>query len=323
MSWSQLSQQADAYYADLSRIKRLKKQQAQVSKQLHFSKAEVKRLQRLVYESEEKLNEFEKESFKNRLKKWLTNWEEKLNEEEQILIHRKLKLEEALSICEQLSDEYNAYEQQLVNLNQLEIEAKITVIKLQMESWLKEHNIEKANKLQKLTKKLQQSEKILQEVKEAIFAGEQAKKALLNAYESLQDARGLSTWDTIGGGLLVTDLKYKKIDVGNAYLQSAQRKLQQFQNELLDIDEIPAKHLHVSTSGVVKFADYFIDGIFSSLHVGSKIDEAQAYTRATIDDVKEVLERVKGKEQMMLTIILELKEEIEKIYKSSEGPLNL
>ena len=323
MTWYDLRQKADKHYADLAKLKRLKKQQVQLSKQLYYAKGEVKRLQQLVVESEAKLTKFERDHFMNRIKKWFINWEEQLSEQEQVIVHTKLKYEEARVFCEQLSDEYNVIEQQLATLNELELEAKITVVKLQMESWLATHHVEKAKQLQKLTLKLQNAEKMLVEIKQAHHAGDEAMQSLNDAYEALKEAKGFSYWDTLGGGILVTGLKHEKMDTGNAHLQSAQWKLQQFQNELLDIDELPHQHLQVSTTGFVKFADYFFDGIFSALHVGAKIDEAKTYTRKAIHDVSIVLERVIAKEIQTQNLISELKEEIEKIYKTNEQPLNL
>ena len=61
-----------------------------------------------------------------------------------------------------------------------------------------------------------------------------------------------------GGGLIATHLKHDALDQSENYLHSAQIALQRFHNELLDVQEMSTKSLHVETDGFVKFADYFL-----------------------------------------------------------------
>ena len=80
---------------------------------------------------------------------------------------------------------------------------------------------------------------ILREISEAEEAGEVASGALRSALDGLDSAEGMSMWDTfLGGGLIVSALKYSEIDSSDDYVGRAERALRHFKTELMDVQNI-------------------------------------------------------------------------------------
>ncbi len=53
-----------------------------------------------------------------------------------------------------------------------------------------------------------------------------------------------------GGGLIATHLKHDALDKTESYLHNAQIALQRFQNELLDVQDMATKSLHIETDAL-------------------------------------------------------------------------
>lgn len=125
------------------------------------------------------------------------------------------------------------------------------------------------------------------EITEAISAGHEAKIALRRALKSLEGAKDYSTWDTfLGGGLIATSLKHSKLDESENAIHAAQRSLQKFQTELLDIQQINAENLSVERDSFVTFADYIFDDIFSAWSTHSKINNSIDHINETISSLE-------------------------------------
>lgn len=106
--------------------------------------------------------------------------------------------------------------------------------------------------------KLQSQKK---ELTEAIWAGKDALRTTNQVLETLDSAKGWSTWDIVGGGLLVDIAKHRELDHAQEQVEQLQIDLRRFKTELVDV-EITAE-LQVSVDGFLKFADFFFDGLFA------------------------------------------------------------
>lgn len=143
------------------------------------------------------------------------------------------------------------------------------------------------------------------EITEAISAGHEAKIALRRALKSLEGAKDYSTWDTfLGGGIIATSLKHSKLDESENAIHAAQRSLQKFQTELLDIQQINAENLSVERDSFVTFADYIFDDIFSAWSTHSKINNS-------IDHINET---ISGLEHTTVQLEKQLKEDQDMLY---------
>ena len=97
------------------------------------------------------------------------------------------------------------------------------------------------------------------EIREAIDAADAALKHLGNAADMLDDAGRWGIVDMLGGGLITTLLKHRKISDAQDEIDEAKRALRIFVKELDDVDE--ATGLNVELGSGLQFADIFFDAV--------------------------------------------------------------
>jgi hypothetical protein len=124
-----------------------------------------------------------------------------------------------------------------------------------------------------------------QEAREAHAAGLVARQLLVDAHDLLGSARSWSTWDTFGGGGLLTDMmKYDKLDRVAQTLRQADHALGIFSRELADLQLGGVGGVQVD--GLTRTFDVWFDNIFTDWAVRSRIQEAAArvgQALATVD----------------------------------------
>jgi hypothetical protein len=111
------------------------------------------------------------------------------------------------------------------------------------------------------------------EVREAIDAADAALKHLGNAADMLDDAGRWGIVDMIGGGLITTMLKHRKISDAQDEIDETKRALRIFVKELDDVDEVTG--LNVELGSGLQFADIFFDGVLADWIAQNKIDRAK------------------------------------------------
>ena len=111
------------------------------------------------------------------------------------------------------------------------------------------------------------------EIREAIDAADAALKHLGNAADMLDDAGRWGIVDMLGGGLITTLLKHRKISDAQDEIDEAKRALRIFVKELDDVDE--ATGLNVDLGSGLQFADIFFDGVLADWIAQNKIDRAK------------------------------------------------
>lgn len=111
------------------------------------------------------------------------------------------------------------------------------------------------------------------ELREAISAGESAKRLLGQVQDDLDAARGFGTWDMLGGGLIATASKHERLDSAQSTIRAAQQALCDFRTELADVSDIRVPNIQIGPFAT--FMDYFFDDIFSDWYVQSSIRKAQ------------------------------------------------
>ena len=111
------------------------------------------------------------------------------------------------------------------------------------------------------------------EIREAIAAADAALKHLGNAADMLDDAGRWGIVDMLGGGLITTLLKHRKISDAQDEIDEAKRALRIFVKELNDVDE--ATGLNVELGSGLQFADIFFDGVLADWIAQNKIDRAK------------------------------------------------
>lgn len=159
--------------------------------------------------------------------------------------------------------------------------------------WLLVNNHAEATRLERLYGQKTILATSIHEIIEAITAGNEAKIALKRALESLEGAKDYSTWDTfLGGGIIATSLKHSKLDESEEAIHYAQRSLQRFHTELLDIQKVSIENLSIERDSFVTFADYVFDDIFSAWSTHSKINNSIDRMGQTLQDLSNISDQL-------------------------------
>lgn len=122
---------------------------------------------------------------------------------------------------------------------------------------------------------------------QAMAAGNVALKVLSSVSRSLQSASSWGTLDMIGGGIVTSMAKHSKIDRARSQLARANAAVQEFQRLSRSVSvQIAAV---IEMDGMTRFADFFLDDIFSDIAVQSKISRSRKSVAVASGQVRAVL----------------------------------
>jgi hypothetical protein len=134
----------------------------------------------------------------------------------------------------------------------------------------------------------------LHEIGEAIQAADAAWRALSAVRDRLGSASSWSTYDTFfGGGVISSAFKHARLDEAARAASHADRCLAVLRTELADIHDEPVTTPRLTTDGVTRFVDVWLDNIFTDLSVRNRIKQGQRNVAHTMQLVREVHSRLK------------------------------
>ncbi|MEN2768425.1 hypothetical protein [Ornithinibacillus xuwenensis] len=195
---------------------------------------------------------------------------EKLDKENQEVITVQLQLEEANKTLDDIHTSIQEVKNKISAVINSEVEYQGLIEKKELR--IKQGDSNLADELIKLTDEEGNMQAYVNELREAMSAGEQALDALDKAIDSLEGARNWGTLDMFGGGMLSGAMKHSKLDKASDHIHIAQSKMRAFQKELLDIDQMI--HIDIDVSDLLKFADFFFDGIITDWMVQGRIEDS-------------------------------------------------
>lgn len=217
------------------------------------------------------------------------NMDERLEEERKEVAAVQLRLEEARLAKKEVADSINDLVEKLKESGSVEKDyEKLLETKVK---YLKENNSRIASQLYRSYEKEADIKTLLKELNEAITAGVQVKEALYLAIDSLEKAKGWGAVDIYGGGILSTVVKHRHMDESTRHVHDAQSLMRRFQKELLDVNQTATMELEVS--GLLKFSDYFFDGLIIDLVVQDKITISLENTKRQQSDIRRILSNIK------------------------------
>lgn len=315
MEWQQLQTAQEKIHAQLRKASRLNEQNQLIDGQIKHTQQEIDNHTAALHQIRSKLDKLDGFSFMNMIRTWTGQQDELRAEKIDKAAVLELKLNEAMKMQTDLTEDSVQVMNQLAQIDERALQQSLQQIYLQKKAYLQIHDAAQAERLEQLAHEEMLTKQLITEIQEAEEAGEVALTRLGQAAASLHSASGYSTWDTFfGGGLIATHLKHDALDQSENYLHSAQIALQRFHNELLDVQEISTKSLHVETDGFVKFADYFFDDIFSAWSVHSKISTAREQVSRVQDDVHNTIWRLQDKHHKAVDYLQSLEKEKECIF---------
>lgn len=124
------------------------------------------------------------------------------------------------------------------------------------------------------------------ELIEADMAAGGAVTALDAVLVELASASTLGTVDMIGGGMLISSWKHAKIGAARSRLATAQGRLRQLARELEDLRVEPVTALEMEP--LTRFADVFLDNLFTDWLVQTRIQRTSEQVRDTKRQVSEL-----------------------------------
>lgn len=124
------------------------------------------------------------------------------------------------------------------------------------------------------------------ELEEALTAGRQTLDHIHAALDDLDNAEGWSTWDIMGGGLISDVMKYSSMDEAQKKIEWIQSDLRRYQAELADVAQTAAFDLQ--PDGLLQFADFFWDNIFTDFAVRDHIYHSQSQMQTLKEQVSRI-----------------------------------
>ena len=154
------------------------------------------------------------------------------------------------------------------------------------------------------------------ELQEAIAAGTEALRTVSDVLSSLNSAKDWSHFDVLGGNLFVDAAKQEKLDEAQLYIEQLQVLLQRFNKELSDVAVRP--ELQLSINRMLKFADFFFDGLLTDLTVMENITHAYDQADQTREQILGILRHLQTSLEQARHHQIQLKAALDEMVLSAE-----
>ena len=125
------------------------------------------------------------------------------------------------------------------------------------------------------------------ELEEAIDAGTAALEIISQVLSNLNSAKDWSHFDILGGKFLSDIVKHESLDEAQKNIEQLQIQLQRFNKELSDVSI--RSDLQASIDQMLKFADYYFDGLLTDLTAMDRINEAHDQADTTQEEILSIL----------------------------------
>lgn len=208
------------------------------------------------------VEKLEAESLSSFLKRLIGNYDKKYDKEmaEQLAAKRELDLSSALLM--ESRENLDALQEAITKTNQ-----RLSYMKEQL---LKENQSFREKIDAEENKRFDLNQEV-QELDEAIAAGERVLDGIDFALDDLDSADSYSTWDMFTDSSLIFDMmKYDKIDKAEAKMTQLEQLLQHYTKELKDVS-LDTYLTYEKFSGMSKTFDIFFDNLFSDWDTKAKI----------------------------------------------------
>ncbi|MBE4906538.1 hypothetical protein IMZ08_00520 [Bacillus luteolus] len=273
---------------ELRKATKYRVQLADYEQELETIEMTISQLHRQLESEKKDVTRLERVTLTNLLATLAGTKNEKLSKEKQELVVAQHKLAEAEKTKREIDDEMLVIRNKLFELKSTDNEYQQLL--LQKEEMIKESSSSESLKILELSEQEGAVNTHLKELKEAIDAGNLVKSALKEAIDSLGKAGGWGTVDLLGGGFISDMIKHQHIDDAERNVHRAQTRMRQFQKELLDVQQ--QADVEINISGMLKFADFFFDGLIADFLVKDKINKATHEIEYQYKQVNDILAKL-------------------------------
>lgn len=130
------------------------------------------------------------------------------------------------------------------------------------------------------------------ELREAIFAGNNALSVADRVRKELEEAESWSTFDILGGGIIAGAIKHEHMDNAQEEVENLQLMLRRFKTELADVNVQVG--IQIRMDDFMRFADHFFDGLFVDWAVAEQIKTAQNELEGAYERIGQLMERLEA-----------------------------
>ncbi len=271
------------------RSRQLKSILAELRTQRETLRGSLHKLEAVLLEEEQDVQKLEGRSLSAFFYNVIGRMDEKLDNERREAYAARVKYDGARNQLRKVEQDIADCERELQSLADAEAMYKMGIEERLAE--LRSGSSIQAREIVSLEANLAHLRQQKTEVWEAMDAGNTALDIAREILEELDDAEGFSTWDILGGGLLVDLAKHEHLDQAQAKVEQLQTQLRSFQTELADVEL--ADDLQVQVGGFLQFADFFFDGLFADWSVREEIHTSQNQVRQTIGQLTDVVTRLR------------------------------
>lgn len=275
---------------------RIKRRLDGTEKKLKEAIALRDRLHRQLTKEQQDVAKLGKFSFINKINQWTGKWDEQMEKEMAEAVEAELKYNEAEKTVLDLEEELKELRKQMDNPEFAYIDEEWEDFLKEKEAWIRMNDSELSSTLQKIADERVTLRSMLREIEEAREAGDKAIRALNAALDKLDSAEGMSAWDTfLGGGMLVSAMKYSQINSSEDLVHRAQRALRHYETELMDVQNVATASFKINQNDLLTFTDLFFDNIFSDWMVHSRITESKRKLHDVLREVRRVQDQLARK----------------------------
>lgn len=291
--WEELQERQSVLKMEINRREKAKRKQQTLAEQLETALLKKQEYWTRLKEEQKDVEDLDRFSILKVVRTW-TGKQDVIREKEiSELAAIEAKYREIEKTVIDLEKDITVNERELEKGDWESLDLEWEQIIEKKKQWLLVNNHAEATRLERLYGQKTILATSIHEIIEAITAGNEAKIALKRALKSLEGAKDYSTWDTfLGGGIIATSLKHSKLDESEEAIHYAQRSLQRFHTELLDIQKVSIENLSIERDSFVTFADYVFDDIFSAWSTHSKINNSIDRMGQTLQDLSNISDQL-------------------------------
>lgn len=240
--------------------------------------------------------------------------DEKLEDERREFYAAQVKYDACARELEAIEQDIEATEEDLADLDGCE--ARYAQALEQKRLTIEQSGIPEAEPLLQKKRELTRLTGQERELEEAIAAGTQALRTTADVMQGIESAKDWAALDLLGGGLLADLAKHDKLDSAQKSAQELQVQLQRFNKELSDVSI--RSRLQISIDGMLKFADFFFDGLLADAAVLDRIKGSQAQVERTREQILTILRQLQDELESVRRRQSNLRKEMDQLVLSIE-----
>lgn len=277
-------------YADRDLCRKLEQQLNSMSVEQREAEQEQERLLARWQEEQKDVQQLTSISLANLFYTLIGTKGQRLSKEQVEEIAAKERYELAASVAEALKQDAEQLKAKLTGVRFWETSLRYAL--QEKEELLRQIDPQITMELEQLQQEKVRLRHEKKELSEAHAAGQKALRVLRDAEDKFKSAKGWSTYDMLGGGMISTHMKHSRMDEAQRLVQQSNHALRTLHRELKDVEKLAANTELVSVSGGLKFADYFFDGLIADWMVNNKINASIGEVTKSSSQVRKIVSKL-------------------------------